>query len=162
MKTLIVFVTKNGTTEECAQRLRERLGRADTDLVNLRVQKVPDLDAYDCIILGSYIHYGNIGKRVKHFAALHKEVLLEKKLGIYLCKGFPIDRVDPFEENFSKKILRHAIVRDCFGGLLNPAKLTGKEKKLANMVLDASAAQNLDAPQIYDERIDRFAGALLK
>lgn len=162
LKTLIIFVTKNGTTEECAQRLRERLGKEDTDLLNLRVQKLPDFDHYDCIVLGSYIHYGNIGKRLKHFIALHKEMLLQKKLGIYLCKGFPIDRVDPFEENFRKKILKHALVCDCFGGLLNPGKLTGKEKKLANMVLDASAAQHLDAPQIFDERIDRFAEVLLK
>ena len=162
LKTLIVFVTKNGTTEECAQRLRERLGRGDTDLLNLRVQKLPDFDAYDCIILGSYIHYGHIGKRLKHFIALHKEMLLEKKLGIYLCKGFPIDRMDPFEENFGKKILKHTVVRDCFGGILNPSKLKGKEKKLANMVLDASAAQNLDAPKLCDERIERFAAALLK
>ena len=89
-------------------------------------------------------------------------MLLEKKLGIYICKGFPIDKVDPFEENFGKKVLRHAVARECFGGLLNPSKLTGKEKKLANMVLDASAAQNLDAPKLYDERIERFAAALLK
>ena len=161
MKTLIVFVTKNGTTEECAQRLKELLGKGDTDLLNLRVQKLPDFEQYDCIVLGSYIHYGRIGKRLRHFAALHKEMLLEKKLGIYLCKGFPIDRKDPFEENFRKKIRRHAVVSDCFGGLLNPAKLMGKEKKLASMVLDASAAQHLEAPHLYDERIERFAKALL-
>ena len=129
LKTLIVFVTKNGTTEECAQRLKELLGKGDTDLLNLRVQKLPDFEQYDCIVLGSYIHYGRIGKRLRHFAALHKEMLLEKKLGIYLCKGFPIDRKDPFEENFRKKIRRHAVVSDCFGGLLNPAKLKGKEKR---------------------------------
>ena len=75
MKTLIVYVTKSGTTEECAQRLRELLGRADTDLLDLKVQRLPDFAAYDCIVLGSYIHYGKIGKRLKRFVSLHKEML---------------------------------------------------------------------------------------
>ncbi|MGI5896468.1 MAG: flavodoxin domain-containing protein [Oscillospiraceae bacterium] len=162
MKTLIVFVTKNGTTEECAQILREKLGHDSTDLVNLRVQKLPDFDAYDCIVLGSYIHYGRIGKRLKHFAALHKDTLLQKKLGIYLCKGFPIDKLDPFEENFKPKLLKHAVVCDCFGGVLDTKRLKGNEKYLADMVLQASEDQKLERPRIDKERIERFVEALLQ
>lgn len=162
MKTLIVYVTKNGTTEDCAQLLRQRLGAGETDLLNLRVQKLPDFEPYDCIVLGSYVHYGKIGKRLKHFAALHKEMLLSKKFGIFLCKGFPIDRVDPFEENFRPKLLAHAAALDCFGGVLDTKKLTGHEKYIADMVLRAAEEQQLERPRINEARIECFAERLLK
>ena len=162
MKTLIVYVTKSGTTEECAQRVRELLGRADTDLLDLKVQRLPDFAAYDCIVLGSYIHYGKIGKRLKRFVSLHKEMLLEKKLGIFLCKGFEGELKETFSKNFKPKLLRHALVYDSFGGVLQPDKLKGTEKRMAKMVQKTFEQAGKQPPQLDPDRIERFAQALLK
>ena len=160
MKTLIVFVTKTGVTEDCAQKLKMLLGKDDTDLVNLKVQKLPDFTPYDCIILGSYLRYGRIGERLRNFMTLHKEMLLEKKLGIFLCKALPDDEENPFEENFRKKILGHAAACGDFGGRLDPDHLKGASRSMMKMVLQGILAQNRPLPQINDAAIEEFAKKL--
>jgi len=57
-KTLIAYETKGGATEEVARKLAETLRNKsglEVDLVDLRRQKIQNIDRYQNIILGSGI-----------------------------------------------------------------------------------------------------------
>lgn len=162
MKTLIVFSTKTGTTEECAQLLAQHLGKKETDLVDLKVQKIPDLEPYDCIVLGSRVRYGKVGKQLRNFASLNKQTLLTKKLGIFLCMAIEEDLEKTLKKSFGKKIRAHALVQESFGGTLNLSKMKRADKKLAMVILSAFSSQKQEPPQVHTERVERFAEILLK
>lgn len=75
-RILILYAGKYGCTEKAAMQLQSRLDGAE--VVNLRYAKVPELAAYDTVILGGSIYYGRIRKEMAVFTAKHKQELLKK------------------------------------------------------------------------------------
>ena len=59
MKNCILFTTKHGSAEKAALLLKEKL-KADTDIINLKIVKNPDISDYDTVILGASIYIGKI------------------------------------------------------------------------------------------------------
>ena len=53
MKTAILFSSKHGTTAKVATILAEKLGDENINLINLKTETNPNLDAYDAVILGT-------------------------------------------------------------------------------------------------------------
>ena len=84
MKTLIAFCTTHGCTEKTAKELKDYLGY-DTQLCNLKKDKIPNLEAYDRIVIGGSIHAGKIQKKVKVFCTQNLEILKKKELGLFIC-----------------------------------------------------------------------------
>lgn len=122
MKTLIVYDSYTGTVEKCAKILAEQLSNAD--LVNISKQKLPDLQNYDCVVIGSYVHAGHISKKIKKFVAQNLESIRNKKIGIYLCMVAQKEHFEQYmNDNFNKELLRITKVKDFFGGELNYEKM---------------------------------------
>ena len=69
-KTLIVYETKGGATEESAQKIAEILRSKfslDVDLVDLKKQKVPDLGRYRNVIVGAGVRVGRVYSKATKF-----------------------------------------------------------------------------------------------
>lgn len=86
-KTLIVYVTKSGVTEENAKIISDILTtdyNFEVDLVNLKNNPKPDLTPYKNIIIGSGIRMGMWYGKAKKFLKKNFE---NKKVAIFLSSG---------------------------------------------------------------------------
>ena len=84
MKTLIVYATKHGCTEKCANELKNNL-TGEIELHNLKKSVKTDLNDFWTIIIGGSIHVGQVQKNVKQFCLNNLDLLIEKKIGLFLC-----------------------------------------------------------------------------
>ncbi|MGL5616436.1 MAG: flavodoxin domain-containing protein [Sarcina sp.] len=149
MKTAIIYGSKSGTTEKCALKLKEKLG--EVDLINILEEKV-NLQNYDNLIIGSPIRMGALMKPIKNLLVEETEMLLSKKLGIFLCNGF-VEKTEEFiKANISEDLVNHATVIMSFGGELDVDKLKGFDKFVTKIV-----SKNTDIkPKILEENIEKF------
>lgn len=69
-KTLVAYETKGGATEEAARKIAEVLRSKyglEVDLVDLKVQKVPDLAQYPNVVLGGGVRAGKVYNKALKF-----------------------------------------------------------------------------------------------
>lgn len=117
MNTLIVYDSKHGTVKECAEKLVQRLGGQVTAIKISNKKQWPQLDSYDNVIIGASIRAGKIQKTVDLFCREHLDKLLQKKVGIFLCTMTPAEEAFHYiEEQFPPELIKHAIMKSCFGG----------------------------------------------
>ena len=83
MKTLILFASRYGATEEIAYMLKSAVG-GDVTVCNVRDRGV-SLEGYDTVIIGSCVYMFKLDKHIKRFLRRNEKTLLGKKLGLYLC-----------------------------------------------------------------------------
>lgn len=91
-KTLIVYATRGGTTEEYAKAINSVLTdefKMQVDLVNLKNTRNPDLTPYQNIIVGAGIRMFRMHKEGAQF--LEKGDFGEKNVGIFLSSLVPRD-----------------------------------------------------------------------
>src|SRR6056297_3111760 len=104
MSTLIVYATKYGCTEKAVNRLADYLD-GETQLLNLGSKDNKDLklEEYDTVVVGGSIYAGNIQQEVKNFCSENINILLQKKLGLFICCGFSEKAGKQLENSFDKK-----------------------------------------------------------
>ena len=113
MKTLIVYTSKSGATKECALLLQKRINNSSVcDLNNNKV----DIMSYDSIVLGTGVRMSKIYKPMIKFIKQNLSLLLNKKIGIYLCNGYPDSFSKTVEKYIPDKLLTHATCVLSFGG----------------------------------------------
>jgi menaquinone-dependent protoporphyrinogen IX oxidase len=69
-KTLVAYETKGGATEEAARKIAEVLRSKyglEVDLVDLKVQKVPDLAQYRNVVIGGGVRAGKVYNKALKF-----------------------------------------------------------------------------------------------
>ncbi|TCK92839.1 menaquinone-dependent protoporphyrinogen oxidase [Natranaerovirga hydrolytica] len=136
MANLIVYGTKYGSVQGCAERLKKELND-DTVLLNLKKEKADDVDisSYDTIIIGGSIYVGRIQKEVSAFCEKHSDTLLKKKIGLFICcmeEGKKAN--EQLISMFDQKLLDHAVIKEVFGGELDMAKLGFIHKMMMKIV----------------------------
>ncbi|GHP14423.1 hypothetical protein YK48G_18480 [Lentilactobacillus fungorum] len=120
MKYLILYATKYGATKEVAEKLDSLLD--ETDVINIKTEKIPDVSMFDAVIIGSPVTAGMVKASIKDFINANKNELMTKPLGIYLC-GLQTDNEEEYlEQNFPKDLLAHAKTKSCVGGIYDPNK----------------------------------------
>ncbi len=155
MKTLIIYASKTGTTEKCAEEINRQL--KDSKMVNI-LNKTEDINEYDLIIVGTPIRMGMIDKKIKKFLISNIETLKSKKVTYFICCGFNENWKSYYEQNIPKDLLDSAIIYDTFGGEMNIQKQKGFDKFITKMV-----SKNIDKNKeikILNENIDKFIKAL--
>lgn len=165
MKSLILFGSKHGTVEICANKLKEYLN-GEIDIVNVDNNDDILLDKYDNIIIGSSVYAGAFNKKVKAFIENNKNKLINKKLGLFMCCMSQGERIrEQFEQNVSKEILEAAVVKSNFGGGFKFSKMNFFEKNIIKMI--AKKDKDLgeidgksDISMINEEAIKKFAEAM--
>lgn len=133
MKTLVLYASKYGCTEDCSKYLKSKISEG-CDLFNLKNPKEIDLHQYDQIIIGSPIYIGKIRKEAKSFCEQNLETLLAKKIALFICCTTPDEAEDFFKKNFPPELLSHSLKNADFGGELRQAKMGFFDKKLTGMI----------------------------
>jgi len=84
MKTLILFSSRYGATEKCANLIMKEL-RDDVDVINLRNGEFRDIGNYDIILIGGGVYAGKLQSEITKFIEANEDCLRNKKVGIFLC-----------------------------------------------------------------------------
>lgn len=153
MDTLIVYASKHGCTEKCANLLKEKLD-GKVYVVNLKDSNEIDLSKYDKVIIGGSIYVGKIQKEVSKFSSENLETLKGKQVGLFICGMQSEEAIEKgLNENFPKELLKTAKAKGYFGGEFVFDKLGFMEKQIVKKV----AKVNSDKSNILNSNIFKFA-----
>lgn len=151
MKTLIAYATKHGATRDIAAGLKKAMEGAE--LCDLGENPKPNLDEYDCVIIGGSLYAGMLRKEAKRFAAENAEVLQGKTLGFFLVGLAPADGGENyFAKNFPEELMGKAKAHTILQGRYDPASCGFWERQIMKLIGKGKAV-NL----ISDEAIRAFA-----
>lgn len=152
MKTLIVYASHHGCTEECARRLQTRLG-GGVDLVELRGRPAVDPAAYDRVVIGGSIQAGKIQGGVRNFCRQHLETLLTKPLGLFICCMAEGEQAQKqFDGAYPEVLRRHARATGLFGGAFHFEKMNVLQRAIIRKI--SGTSENVE--KIRQEAIDDF------
>jgi menaquinone-dependent protoporphyrinogen oxidase len=158
MATLVVYGSQHGCTESCAERLAGSIKDATT-LANLKQKSSIDLGAYDTILVGGSIHAGRIQGAVRSFCSKNLDVLLTKRLGLFLCcMAEEKEARGEFENAFPEKLREHATATGIFGGAFDFERMNFLERAIIKKVgkVDGSVSKIDEAAiDAFSERINR-------
>lgn len=152
MKILIVYSTKHGCTEKCANKLKNRL-TGEIELLNLKYSIKIDLNNYETIIIGGSIHVGQIQKKVKQFCRNNLNLMKEKKIGLFICCMEEGEKAtNEFKEAFPEELIKHASATGIFGGEFNFEKMNFIERSIVKKIANVDKTVS----KIYEENITKF------
>jgi len=155
MKTAIVYMSKHGTTAKIVKIISEHLTHQSYDVFNLRNDNTPDISGYDFVIIGGSIHAGMIQKRVKQFCINNTIILLDKKVGLFLCCMEVGEKAnEQFNNAFPAELREHAFYTGLMGGECLTDKMNFFERNLVRMVVGG--------PEKYPKMNDNAINTLLK
>lgn len=156
MKTAIVYMSHHGTTDKVAHTLQEKIGKEQVELFNLADERHPELENADTIIIGGSIHAGKIQHRLQKFCRQHEELLLRKRLGLFLCFMDQAHGQQEFESAYPESLRRHSSANGLFGGEFLFEEMNFVEKLMVRKVAGVKETVH----QLDEEAIGRFADAL--
>lgn len=154
MKTLILYMSKHGCTEKAANTLKENLISHEVSILNLRKEKAPSLNDFEVIIIGSSIHAGQNQKKIKKFCEQNMDILLTKKLGLYLsCMEKGDKAAEQLTNAYPEALTKHAISVEIFGGEFNFDQMNFIEKAIIKKI----AKTDKNVSTLDEEKIKNFA-----
>lgn len=151
MNTLIVYATSHGCTEQCAEKVRSGLD-GDVTLVNLKKHSKIDPAPFETVIVGGSIHAGRIQGRVKTFCRKNEEVLLKRKLGLFICHMEEKEAQKEFDASFPEALRNHATARGLFGGEFDFEKMNF----LSRVIVKKVAGMTESVRKVSDDVIEKF------
>jgi len=129
-KTLIAYETKGGATEEAARKIAEVLRSKyglEVDLVDLKVQKVPDLAQYRNVVLGGGVRAGKVYNKALKFL---ENDLSGKHVAFFVSSGqagapasYEKAKVKFVEDTLANYPKINPVATEAFGGRI---KILGK------------------------------------
>lgn len=156
MKTVVVYAGSQRCCEKSAAMLVSGLG-GDATLVSLDEETRLDLSPYDTVIIGGPVYFGRLDGRVRRFCRQHQEVLLLKRLGLYVCCVESGELTDEeVHELFPPDLHAHAEVVSFFGGEMALERLNFVQRFMVRSI--AKVDHNISA--LSEERIGHFLGQL--
>ena len=153
MKTIIVYSSKYGYTEDCVNSLAEKID-GEVSTFNIYTEKIPSIDEFDNIIIGGSIYMGQIQKKLKLYCMENKEKLLTKRMALFLCCGLSENFLTFVKKAFPEEIITKAVAVECLGGELRTEKMKFVDKKITGLMKKAAAKDaKLEAIQMPDNII---------
>lgn len=170
MKFLILFASKYGAAEKCANLLSEKLN-GDVTMINLKEKNNINLSDYDKIIVGASVYAGTIQAELKDFCTANSNLLLSKPFALFLsCMSDGKEELKSYvEKSFSNELIDHAAVIDSLGYGFNFSKMNFFEKLIIKMVVksknkkgqsDIKLDGKTNFSAISNEKIAEFANTL--
>jgi menaquinone-dependent protoporphyrinogen oxidase len=150
MKTLIVYCSSHGTTEKAVRLLSEWM-EGEVLAVDLKRDKILfDVNEFDFVVVGGSIHAGSIQGKVRQFIGKHYDVLMTKKVALFLCCWHDGQTaIEQFNDAFPEELRNVSVANGIFGGEFLVSKMNFLErqivKKVSNITTDTS---NLDTTAI--------------
>ncbi|MGG6312320.1 flavodoxin domain-containing protein [Paenibacillus macerans] len=156
MSTLIVYAGKYGCTEKCVQTLAAQI-KDPVEIVNLRRDAVPDLSAFDSVIVGGSIYFGQFQKACQQFCRDRLSELKLKKLGLFICCGNFENTEQFLAAAFPAELLEHAAAKAGFGGELSMDQMSPLDRFVTKMITRASLKEGKPLPSIRWDAIGQFS-----
>lgn len=150
MKTLIIYSTKYGATEQIAQNINSKI--PGSLICNIKKDSIPNIVDFDCIIIGSSLIVGQASKEIKEFASKNSEILKKCRLGLFLSGMSKDGEEEYFKNNFSQDLNDVAKSKKLLGGIFDPKKCNFLERG----VMKAAAKLTEYTSSIDDKLIDKF------
>lgn len=109
MKTLILYLTRDGQTQKIAEKIAETLPQK-AELISLRAQpnlSAEQLQAFDTIVIGASIRYGHFDPLLTQFIDRHANLLNQKKSAFFSVNltARKANRNTPESNTYTKKLL---------------------------------------------------------
>ncbi len=156
MKIGIIYATKHGCTEKCAYKLKQDLS-GEIELINLKNNPNPRIEEYDTVLIGGSIHAGRVQKSIQKFCKIHLDLLLRKKIGLFICCMEKDEKAEEQLKNaFPQELREHAKTRGCFGGAFDFDKMNFVERAIIKKV--ANIDQSVSS--ISEESIRKFVSEI--
>ncbi len=136
MNTAILYVSKYGSTEKVARLIAQKLDDKQTELINLKIKKDPDLEPYDLIILGCGIYAGKASKSFQDFCKKNLNTILSKKTGLFIC-GMEVNPEKQQQQILSAypvQLLQHADAKAFLGGEFLFEKMNFMERTIIKRI----------------------------
>jgi menaquinone-dependent protoporphyrinogen oxidase len=159
MKTLIIYSSKYGAVQECAEKLKGLLD-GETDIVQME-KKAPKvvLAGYDRVVIGGSIHAGKLQKNVRAFCDENLDALKAKKVGLFLSSLTPPEQAGHyFTETFPEGLVKSAKAMSGFGGKVVFESMNPIER----FILKKITKTDKSFSRISDKHIGDFADAIKK
>lgn len=153
MNTLIVYASKYGCTEKCANLISKELNDK-VELINLKKAKEINISQYDKVIIGGSIYIGKIQKEVTEFCTKYLDKLKEKRIGLFVCCMEEGEAMNTeLYANFPSELLEIADAKESLGGEFLIDKMNFMDK----MMIKAIKKVTTNKSNILDDKIHEFA-----
>ncbi len=153
MKTLIIYMSTHGCTEQVIQELSTKLS-GDIITHNLKDDKNPDFQDSDRVIIGGSIHGGQIQRRVREFCEKNLEKLGRKEVGLFICCMHEGNQAyQQLNDAFPEKLHQYAKTEAIMGGEFNFERMNFIEKMMVKKI----AKVNQSIKKVNHQAIENFA-----
>lgn len=156
MKTMIIYASTYGFTQDCVQMLKQNLN-GETRVVNINKDTIPALDDFDTILIGGSIYMGQIQKKIKQYCISNQDTLKNKKLGFFISCSTAESCDDFVKEAFPETLLKRALEVQNFGGEMRPDKMNFFHKFITKMVTKSADKEKAPPMKPLTENIIRLA-----
>ena len=163
MKVLLAYTSKNGSTASCVERLLKGLSGLDVTVCDL-AEGLPNAAEFDMVLVGAAVHHHRFPAPVRQFLREQKDVLMEKKLGLFLLCGIDEEQDYYKEKLFPIELRERAFEVSFFGGSLRYAGLKFWDKvfvwHLRSLIVENSMSDGEYVPSmpgLLPENVDRMA-----
>lgn len=154
MNTIIIYYSKYGTTEKCANLLAEKISEG-ADVVCYADRKNIDLGSYDTVIIGAPVYMGML-KKMKAYCEANLEKLMTKRIGLFVCHmDFDNPIREKMKEFFPKELMEHASAAMGFGGGYQVDKMNKFHKFIFEKVAKSEGSED----KVQYDAIESFAQA---
>lgn len=162
MSILIVYGTKYSFTEKSAKVLGNKLDE-EVVLINLQKDNINDLSKYEKIIIGGPIYAGHLSKKVRQFCLDNLQILLSKKIGLYVsCSMTGDDAIKQMKNVFPEQLYNRAVAKDYLGGEINLDKAKFFDRLIIKMVSKADDNSSKRNNGICMDNVEKFADMMNK
>ena len=168
MRILLAYTSKNGSVASCVERLAKQLNGLDVTLIDL-AQKEPRVEEFDMVIVGAAVHHHRFPAPVTRFLREQKDVLKNKKLGLFLLCGIATEQTYYIEKLFPAELREAAFEISFFGGSLRYDGLKFWDKlfvwHLRSLIVEADMSEGeyiASMPGLLPENVDRMASLARK
>ena len=160
-KVLICYGTRYGSAGEIAENIGEILRErgATVNVVNLKKDKVKDLESFDLVIIGSGIQMGRWTKEPLKFLKKNRDTLARKKVALFVScmSATKPETCNQGRRDYLEKIDMEVpevspISMGLFGGMIDPTRGGRMTKGLMTSLLKEFTKEGEEPPEYVDLR----------
>ncbi len=127
-KAIVIYNSRGGNTKKIAEKIAEGL---ESECVNQK--KIPDLQPYDLIVLGTWMVMGRISfKGSRYLKKLHKKNINGKKVALFGTSGAP-NEIHPSTKETTPKTMKEILFESMEERITRKSQVSIHSEKFCSM-----------------------------